>query len=394
MSSRAVCWACVFSVLLVSPRALAGEADAISRAKLGVSIVLMEAPGAKTVPRPEEWLAVIQSSRAEYLIVIGVGQQASELREAATKAGLTVSEGAPKGAVSQPVAICNVTQPLVATLARAVAAGGSLLLEVTPPSEGTIPPGISTNLKRLGDWLKKNGMSIFGAERCPDGIRTAGAVTARGSKLYLHALNPAPTVELDGLGCTVKLATLLDGGNKRDVYQRAGHVVAEIPGPKRDADDTVVVLELDAPAKGLSGICQAPDGRIILPPAAATLHGKTIQYEKADERDYIGFWSDAEDWVSWDFESDREGLFAAEITIGCQPGQGGSEYEVAVGASKLRGVTADTGDWRTCRIELLGTLQVARGSNTLSVKCTRKAAGAVMNLKKMTLVPVMGKPGQ
>jgi hypothetical protein len=48
-------------------------------------------------------------------------------------------------------------------------------------------------------------------------------------------------------------------------------------------------------------LTQKPDGSLTLAAAEATLHGK-LQYERGDGRDNIGHWTNAKDWVEWEFQ--------------------------------------------------------------------------------------------
>src|SRR5687767_9795969 len=54
---------------------------------------------------------------------------------------------------------------------------------------------------------------------------------------------------------------------------------------------------------------QKPDGTIILLATNATVHGKAIRYEPQPHKNTIGYWTKAEDWVSWDFKVNTPGRF-------------------------------------------------------------------------------------
>ena len=74
---------------------------------------------------------------------------------------------------------------------------------------------------------------------------------------------------------------------------------------------------------------QRPDGRIVLPARNADVHGVNVRYEARPDKDTIGYWTRADDWVSWDFELARPGEFKAIILQGCGTG---SEKENAFAA--------------------------------------------------------------
>jgi alpha-L-fucosidase len=52
---------------------------------------------------------------------------------------------------------------LVHLLARVVARGGNLLLNVGPSPEGELPPDAYDRLRGLGDWMRVNGEAIYGS---------------------------------------------------------------------------------------------------------------------------------------------------------------------------------------------------------------------------------------
>jgi hypothetical protein len=57
----------------------------------------------------------------------------------------------------------------------------------------------------------------------------------------------------------------------------------------------------------------------------------------------IGYWTNLDDWVSWDFEVNEPGLFTVEVLQGCATGSGGSQVLFSVAAQTLRMVVEETG---------------------------------------------------
>ena len=54
---------------------------------------------------------------------------------------------------------------------------------------------------------------------------------------------------------------------------------------------------------------QKTDGKIVLLATNAAVHGQTIRYEPQPHKNTIGFWTKADDWVSWDFKVNTPGKF-------------------------------------------------------------------------------------
>ena len=54
---------------------------------------------------------------------------------------------------------------------------------------GEIQPEFTDHLKKVGDWLKLYGETIYGAKAGFIKPQEWGAVTQKGNKMYLHLLN-------------------------------------------------------------------------------------------------------------------------------------------------------------------------------------------------------------
>src|SRR6266699_2334172 len=66
-------------------------------------------------------------------------------------------------------------------------------------------------------------------------------------------------------------------------------------------------------AEATAIIAQAEDGTIQLPARSVTIHGRTVRYEPQPHKNTIGYWTRAEDWVSWDFTLTRPGAFTVTV---------------------------------------------------------------------------------
>jgi len=126
---------------------------------------------------------------------------------------------------------------------------------------------------------------------------------------------------------------------------------------------------------------------ILLHAKQAVIHGKSPRYEFGKERDNIGCWTDGKDWVSWDFSLAAGGTYRVQVAYACPTEEAGSEYEIAVGDRKLRGVVKDTKSWGKFITEPLGVIELPAGNHTLACKPTKMAHTAVVNLQSVLLVP-------
>ena len=158
------------------------------------------------------------------------------------------------------------------------------------------------------------------------------------------------------------------------------------PGGPDDGDIAAPVAELpSAPPAPPTARLTKP---IVLHAKHATVHGRNARYEVGGGKDNIGFWTNAKDWVSWDFELASGSTFLVEIVYACPRGTDGTTYTVALGGKELTGKVEVTGSWTAFVTERLGVLGVNEpGQYTLSVTPVTKPGMAVMNLQSITLRP-------
>jgi len=137
----------------------------------------------------------------------------------------------------------------VRTLAHCAGGDGNLLLNVGPMPDGRIEPRQVVRLRELGQWLGRNGQSIYGTR---GGLFEGShwrASTCRGNRLYLHCFQPKrksiilPVLEQKLLG-----SSLLTGGQAR-VRQMAGGIEITFPHSSWGEIDAVLELRFDRPIK-------------------------------------------------------------------------------------------------------------------------------------------------
>jgi alpha-L-fucosidase len=171
---------------------------------------------------------------------------------------------------------------VVKQLVEVVSKGGSFLLNIGPTAEGEIPQPAVDCLAQVGDWLKINGESIYGATITP--LKGAGSTanvsaaqqaaeekeaqatgagkakkkhanvdyswlaTGREGQLYIHLFRwPVGTFDVTGVPCQVRKAYLLS--NKETLLtfsQKDGAVSVQLPPDAPDAIDSVICLECAA----------------------------------------------------------------------------------------------------------------------------------------------------
>lgn len=153
----------------------------------------------------------------------------------------------------KPVSAC------LEMIIRAATGGGNILLNVGPRPDGVIDPAQANLLKEIGNWLAKNGESIYSTRGGPWKPTPAVASTRKGSTVYLHLLREADgVVELPDVGRKVKSAALL-GGGKVKFSQADGKLSLSFDKAAIDPIDTIIRLELDGSAMDLPAISLASE---------------------------------------------------------------------------------------------------------------------------------------
>ena len=133
---------------------------------------------------------------------------------------------------------------------------------------------------------------------------------------------------------------------------------------------------------------QHADGTITLLATNAVTHGNTIRYEPQPHKNTIGYWTRAEDWVSWDFKVSHPGTFDVTLTQACGKGSGGSEVIFSIGAQTIHDIVPDTGAFTNWTNRTIGTFTLnEKGAYTISVKPIKKPGLAVMDLRQIALTP-------
>ncbi|MBI4556373.1 MAG: alpha-L-fucosidase [Candidatus Hydrogenedentes bacterium] len=129
-------------------------------------------------------------------------------------------------------------------LVSCVAHGGNFLLNVGPDAAGSFPPQAVEILRQIGDWMRVNKESIYGAGRSPVVAPAIGWTTRVGRKVFLQVQRwPGATVALAWCGSRVKSARLLATGQSATIEQKEDRVWLH-GFPEAPPDPSMAVIEL------------------------------------------------------------------------------------------------------------------------------------------------------
>lgn len=284
------------------------------------------------------------------------------------------------------------SEDLLRKLVEIASKGGNFLLNVGPTAEGLIPQPSVERLREMGRWLRSNGESIYGTHASPFRRLPWGRCTQKAGKLYLHVFDwpEGGRLIVPGLRNEVEGAFLLaDPEEALLSVLRAGEeeVIIQLPGKPPDPVDTVIVVKIKGPPEIAPWFeRQREDGSALLKAFDATVHGQTARYESGGGKDNIGYWTNAEDYVTWDFMMIQAGEYSVEVTYAHPSGD--SEYWVIVNGQELAGKVRSTGSWTNFVTERAGRVIITKpGKYTLAVKAKKIGTIALMNLKSVTLKP-------
>ncbi|MDX2188226.1 MAG: alpha-L-fucosidase [Bacteroidota bacterium] len=150
------------------------------------------------------------------------------------------------------------TQLVIHTLVNCVSKGGNLLLNVGPDANGKIPAKSLEILGEVGNWMQRNGNSIYGCGPSKFPNQNWGVFTQKGKLLYAHKMYPTiGPIKMKNYFDKVKRVNLLrDGsqvmpGDKFWGEPDATNILyinlekpAYLTYPMPDKDDTVFEIEL------------------------------------------------------------------------------------------------------------------------------------------------------
>ena len=148
----------------------------------------------------------------------------------------------------QPNAKVKPLPQLIHLLVGAAGRDGNFLLNVGPTPGGEIPSSQADRVREIGQWLQRNGVSIYGTRGGPWLPGSYGVSTHSGTTIYLHLLDVPKDglVSLPELPVKVVSVSVLNASSLQ--FKQSGHeLIINVPATAVDAIDTILKVVIDKP---------------------------------------------------------------------------------------------------------------------------------------------------
>lgn len=134
---------------------------------------------------------------------------------------------------------------IIQFLVKAAGYNANLLLNVGPMPNGKIQPECVQTIKEVGQWMDKNGTTIYGTRSGPITPHLWGVTTQKDNKVYVHITNLEDNnLLLPDFGKKINSISMFSDGTSLKFKQDSYGTAINIPTDKKDDIDTILVLSL------------------------------------------------------------------------------------------------------------------------------------------------------
>ena len=102
-------------------------------------------------------------------------------------------------------------ETLIQYLVGAAGKGANLLMNIGPQANGELPAAALERLKGMGEWLRKNGETVYGTTAGDIPTQEWGVTTRKGERLFIHIFDWKENQLTLPLTCKVKKAFTYEG---------------------------------------------------------------------------------------------------------------------------------------------------------------------------------------
>jgi alpha-L-fucosidase len=139
------------------------------------------------------------------------------------------------------------SKQIIHYLVNAAGRNANFLLNIGPMPNGKIQSEFTDTLAIVGNWIQKNGESIYGTRGSSVPPQPWGVVTVKNKTMYAHITSPqgGPYIFIPQVKEKVNKAVLLSNGSTIKFKQQPEGVFIYTTGLAIDPNDTIIKLTVD-----------------------------------------------------------------------------------------------------------------------------------------------------
>ncbi len=295
-------------------------------------------------------------------------------------------------------------ETLIENLVINASMGGNYLLNVGPDHLGKIPPRSVQLLKAAGNWLEKNGESIYGTEKSPleHVFYNKGASTFRPGKLYIHMFDWPESDEfvLPEFSADVEsIYFLADETEKKLDYITSHNNDVIINLAPINISPEILAQPVHTLVVDYSGKLEAQQLPPIIDPFnTATFLPSEAEFNGAISHEFNNRWGEnrgyeLKTWnkggtMQWDFRTIREGTYDIEIVYGATELGDDNDIHVKIGNQDIIHKIKDPEGWYKYETVKVGEISLPKDTSaTVSVYAGYSNTHVIANFRELRLVP-------
>lgn len=268
-----------------------------------------------------------------------------------------------------------------------IAKGGNLLLNVGPDENGVVPEKAQQELKKIGQWIRKNEDAIYDVEplKLPY-LCDWGYVAKKDNKIYLYITDSnADEVGLTGIKTKVVSCKVLENNKACEFNQNEDGIGITI-GKGANDEVRIIEIECDGDIVAENKIIPNYEGNVYLTGQNGTLNINYPYSKMTATNMHIRHWLHSEDTITWNFSTKESGKYSLEVVIAGggymkQEDVGHEIFAVVDGKSYEIPYPKDAVPDSKKRILIINDVNIEKGEHELVLKPKKISSECNLGLK-------------
>jgi alpha-L-fucosidase len=137
---------------------------------------------------------------------------------------------------------------VIKNLLRCAQDGGNYLLNIGPAGDGSVPETSQRILESAGEWMKRNGQSIYESRKSWVNLSNGALFTRKNNTIYVHLTSwPGKSITIGGIIQKPKWARLLVSGRDVTAELKGSQLIfSGLPTSPPDHPVTVMAAEFES----------------------------------------------------------------------------------------------------------------------------------------------------